>query len=189
MTRPERELDELLQYYRWLRVYGYNDGHSGNASMRIGSAIWITPTGACADTLASSEFIHCDMGGKIGHGASLDAPLHLAVYRHNHDSGAVLHSHCPHAVAMTMGGEEFRPEDFEGRLYFPVVPVFDIPYENYVAESPERIGMALATHRVVISRGHGVYAWGEDLNQAYKWTCSLEMSAKTAWLAGQAKSR
>jgi L-fuculose-phosphate aldolase len=86
---------------------------------------------------------------------------------------------------MTMGGDDFFPADFEGRLYFPKVPVFDIGYEEYVKRSPRIIGAALATHRVVISRGHGVYAWGENLNQAYKWTCSLEMSAMTAWLTGQ----
>jgi len=185
MTRPSRELGELLQYYRWLRIYGYNDAHSGNASIRIGPEVWITPTGACADTLASSEFIHCDTGGGIDPGASLDAPLHLEIYRQNPDAVAVLHSHCPHAVAMTMGGDDFVPADFEGRRYFPKVPVFDIRYEEYVETSPRIIGAALAMHRVVISRGHGVYAWGENLNQAYKWTCSLEMSAMTAWLAGQ----
>jgi L-fuculose-phosphate aldolase len=32
-------------------------------------------------------------------------------------------------------------------------------------------------------RGHGVYAWGESLNRAYKWTCSLELSARTAHIA------
>ncbi|MGD9292724.1 MAG: class II aldolase/adducin family protein [Gammaproteobacteria bacterium] len=31
-------------------------------------------------------------------------------------------------------------------------------------------------------RGHGVYARGRSLDQAYKWTCSLESSARIAWL-------
>jgi len=34
--------------------------------------------------------------------------------------------------------------------------------------------------------GHGVYAAGESLNLAYKWSCSLELSAKTAFIALQA---
>jgi L-fuculose-phosphate aldolase len=38
----------------------------------------------------------------------------------------------------------------------------------------------------VIVRGHGVYAAGETLERAYKWTCSLELSAKTAVIARQA---
>ena len=35
--------DDLVQYYRWLREYGYNDSHSGNASVREGDHIWVTP--------------------------------------------------------------------------------------------------------------------------------------------------
>jgi L-fuculose-phosphate aldolase len=31
-----------------------------------------------------------------------------------------------------------------------------------------------------------VYAWGETLDRAYKWTCSLELSAKTFVIARQA---
>ena len=46
---------ELVQHYGWLRKYGYNDSHSGNASVRDDSTIWVTPTGACADTLHADE--------------------------------------------------------------------------------------------------------------------------------------
>jgi L-fuculose-phosphate aldolase len=41
----------------------------------------------------------------------------------------------------------------------------------------------LTRYPVVIVRGHGVYAWGDSIDQAYKWSCSLELSAKTAWIA------
>ncbi|HKF93705.1 MAG TPA: class II aldolase/adducin family protein, partial [Gammaproteobacteria bacterium] len=47
--------EDIVRYYRWLRRYGYNDSHSGNASVRYGDAIWVTPTGACADTLIAGE--------------------------------------------------------------------------------------------------------------------------------------
>ena len=116
-------------------------------------------------------------------GASLDAPLHLAVYAARPDAMAVLHSHGPHSIAMTLDGEDFVPADFEGRYYFPVVPVLDIPHELYTARSPEEVAAALATHRVCVVRGHGVYAAAESLDLAYKWTCSLESSARIAWLA------
>jgi L-fuculose-phosphate aldolase len=45
------------------------------------------------------------------------------------------------------------------------------------------VAAALASHRIVVARGHGVYAQAATLNLAYKWTCSLELSAKTALLA------
>lgn len=176
----------MQNYYGWLRQFGYNDSHSGNISARVGDVFWITPTGACADTLRAEDFISCPIWGGITEGASGDARLHQAVYRRNSRAVAVVHSHCPHAVALTLGGNDFVPPDFEGQLYFPRVPVLTVPYEAYFEQAAERVAELLVAHRICIVRGHGVYAWGESLDQAYKWTCSLELSAKTAFIARQA---
>lgn len=175
--------DNLVRHYRWLRQYGINDSHSGNMSVRNGDWIWITPTGACADTLEAADLVECHIDGRCGDRASLDAPLHIEVYRHNPKAQAVIHSHGAHTVAMTMDGADFVPPDFEGQLYFPRVPVVTIPYDNYVAEAPAKVAALLAGYRVMVVRGHGVYACAESLNLAYKWTCSLELSAKTAFIA------
>jgi len=181
--------DELVQHYLWLRQYGLNDSHSGNASVRDEDSgmFWITPTGCCADLLSSGDLIQCQMeDGAIGKGASLDARLHLAVYQSNPQTRAVLHSHGPYSVAMTMDNEEFLPTDFEGQLYFSRVPVLTIPYDQYVARSPRMVAEVLMDYPIVVVRGHGVYACADSLNLAYKWTCSLELSAKTAFIAHQA---
>jgi len=177
---------ELIKYYRWLRQYGINDSHSGNASVRDGDIIWVTPTGACADTLEESDLIACNLGESAPVGASLDAPLHLAVYEKNPEANAVLHSHGAHSVALTLKGEDFVPADFEGALYFGSVPVITIPYKEYVVQAPTKVSDILATEKIAIVRGHGVYAQANSLNLAYKWTCSLELSAKTAFIAQQA---
>lgn len=175
--------DELVRYYRWLRHYGYNDSHSGNASVRDGDMIWVTPTGACADTLTADELIACGIDGQCGDRASLDAPLHARVYQRNPQVRALLHSHGAYSVALTLDGEDFKPVDFEGQLYFPKVPVITIPFGEYLRESPARVAEALAEHSIAIVRGHGVYACGQNLDQAYKWTCSLEQCARTAFIA------
>lgn len=177
----------LVRYYGWLRQHGLNDSHSGNASLRDGDCAWVTPTGCCGDTLQPEDLLRCPLGASLPAGASLDAPLHLAVYAANPATRAVLHSHGPHSIAMTLGGGDFRPQDFEGRYYFPEVPVLDIPHEAYVARSPAAVAATLASHRVCIVRGHGVYAAAETLDLAYKWTCSLESSARIAWLARVAR--
>ena len=174
---------ELIDHYRWLRRYGNNDSHSGNASVRIDRRFWITPTGACADILGADELVECSLDGQIGDKASQDTPLHLAVYRANPNAGAVLHSHGPHTVAITLDGKDYLPLDFEGQLYFPRVPVIDVPYDRYFSDAASRVAEALARHPVAVVRGHGVYACGATLNLAYKWTCSLEQSAKTAFIA------
>lgn len=180
--------DELRECYRWLRQYGYNDSHSGNISARAGETFWVTPTGACADTLAAQDFVAVSVHGDLAAGASGDANLHQMVYQQNEEAMAIVHSHCPHAVALTMDGEDFVPPDFEGQLYFPVVPVISVAYATYFEEAAPRVAEALSEYPICVVRGHGVYAWGETLNLAYKWTCSLELSAKTAFIARQAGS-
>lgn len=175
----------LVQHYRWLRQYGCNDSHSGNASFRWHDEVWVTPTGCCADTLTPDDLIRCHLDGRREDGASLDAPLHIEVYRQNPAAGAVFHSHGPHTVALTLDGEDFVPVDFEGQYYFPRVPVISIPYQDYVASSPALVAEQLQQYKVTVVRGHGVYACAESINLAYKWSCSLELSATTAWLARQ----
>lgn len=177
--------EQLVQYYRWLRQHGNNDSHSGNASVREGDRFWVTPTGACADTLTVYDLVACSVTEGCGAGASLDGPLHRQVYQQNPAATALLHSHGPYSVATTLNGEPFTPVDFEGQLYFPQVPVVTIPYADYVQQAPAAVAAMLASNRIGVVRGHGVYAVGETLNLAYKWTCSLELSAKTAFIARQ----
>ncbi len=177
---------DLVQYYRWLRQYGNNDSHSGNASARDGDVIWVTPSGASADMLEGKDLVPCRLDGTQANGASLDAALHIEIYKRNPTTHAVLHSHGAYSVAMTLGGKDFEPADFEGRLYFPSVPVITIASEDYLEQSPRLVAETLSEHRIMIIRGHGVYACAESLDLAYKWTCSLELSAKTAYLAKQA---
>jgi len=176
---------QLVQYYRWLRQYGLNDSHSGNASVREGDIVWITPTGACADTLEVADLIPCHLGHPPPPQASLDTPLHLAVYQHNTQARAVLHSHGPYLVALTLKGKDFVPVDFEGQYYFSTVPVLNIDYDQYEAQSPQLVAETLAHHRATIVSGHGLYVQAKTLNLAYKWSCSLELSAKTAFIAQQ----
>lgn len=178
--------NDLVRHYRWLRQYGYNDSHSGNASVRVDSDLWVTPTGACADLLEAADLVRCPIDGTATEGASLDAPLHQAVYRNNSAAQAVIHSHGPYTVAMTMHGKEFTPPDFEGHYYFQSIPVITIPYDRYLELAADKVSSALAEHRIAVVRGHGVYACAESINLAYKWSCSLELSAKTAFIARQA---
>lgn len=172
-----------MAYYRLLRRHGLNDSHSGNASCRDGARVWITPTGCCADTATAEDLVLCDPSERAPPGASLDASLHLAVYRGSTDTTAVLHSHGPYAVTMSREVDEFRPDDFEGRYYFDRVPVLSVEDKDYLNEAPVRVAAALQDSCVAIIRGHGIYARGDTLDEAYKWTCSLEASARLAWLA------
>ena len=61
-----------------------------------------------------------------------------------------------------------------------------IPYEDYVAQAPAAVAEKLTNYPITVVRGHGVYAQAKSINLAYKWSCSLELSAKTYFIAQQA---
>ncbi|MEN8711926.1 MAG: class II aldolase/adducin family protein [Arenicellales bacterium] len=178
--------EALIRFYRLLRQYGHNDSHSGNISYLHDGDFFVTPTGACADTLESKDLVRCTMDDTPVTAASLDQHAHRAIYRHNPEARAVIHCHNPYTVALTLNGEDFIPVDLEGQYYFARVPVISISFKTYFEHSPILIATALAEYPVVVVRGHGVYAQGESIETAYKWVCSLEQSAKTAFLARQA---
>jgi molybdopterin-guanine dinucleotide biosynthesis protein MobB len=180
--------EELVGYYRWLHQFGYNDPHSGNASVRVGDAFYVTPADKGVLWLQPGDLIRCPLEGDLPAGASLDAPLHRAVYLAQAGARAVLHSHGAYSVGVSFGGRDFQPVDFEGRNRFATVPVLDIREDRHDEESPARVAETLARFPIAITRGHGVYAWGDTLDRAYWWTCSLERSARIYVIARQAQS-
>jgi L-fuculose-phosphate aldolase len=174
---------ELVLYYSRLQKSGLNDSHSGNASVRTDQGMWITPTGACAETLDANDLILCKTDTAATPGASLDAPLHGAIYRDISGARAVLHFHPAHAIALTLDGEDFLPEDFEGSYFLNRVPVLDVAFQRYTQDSPAAVAEALVENRATIVRGHGAYVCGKSLDQAYKFANALESSARITWLA------
>ena len=94
--------DELVRYYRWLRQYGLNDSHSGNASIRDQEAIWVTPGGCCADTLVAKDLVRCVLDDDPPAGASLDAPLHLSGSRRPPATQGIVHGRGPHVQRMRL---------------------------------------------------------------------------------------
>lgn len=175
--------DGLIAELRRLQAAGYNDAATGNASVRIGERFWITPSGAVTggrgDGLARAELIACDLGETpLPEGASLDTPIHRAVYRARPDAGAVLHSHGPHSVAISFAGRDFVPQDFEGARLLGSVPVLAVDPREHPAAAPDKVAAALADYPVCLIAGHGVYARGADLADAHRWTATLELSAR-----------
>ncbi len=176
---------QLTFYYKLLRQHGLNDSHSGNGSIRLGDGdnFIVTKTGACADIIQTEELINCSLEQALPEKASLDAGIHQRIYQQFSQHQAVLHAHNPYTIASTLSGDTFYPVDFEGKLYFPELPIIDCATENYRQIMPNRISECLKAHPIAIVRSHGVYAAAESLELAYKWLCSIEQSAKIKWLA------
>ncbi len=101
----------------------------------------------------------------------MDTEVHQAVYEAT-GAGVVMHAHPRHAIALSLVADAVEPADAEGKLRLGTVPVVDAG----------QVAQALRQAPIVLARGHGSYARGDDLWQALQWTSVLEESAEVLWL-------
>jgi L-fuculose-phosphate aldolase len=75
------------------------------------------------------------------------------------------------------------PADCEGRLLCPEIPIVD--GEPGSEELARNVAAALTGHTVVMARGHGTFAGGRTLEEAYLHTAAAEHSCRILVLLRQ----
>jgi L-fuculose-phosphate aldolase len=164
--------DVFLAAGRMLWEAGLVSSHGGNMSVRLpDGGLLVTRTGAMLGRLGDGDLVVVAADGSSRGEPSMDTALHRAVYEAA-GAGAVLHAHPRHAIALSLAMDVIEPADAEGRLRLGAVPVVEA----------EGVAQALRDAPVVMARGHGSYARGDDLWQALQWTSVLEESAQVLWL-------
>ncbi len=161
---------------------GLVSSHSGNLSIRLGERIIITrrvsPLGClCENDLIETGISKNDRATPL---ASMELPVHRAIYQQT-SALAIVHAHPPHAIALSLTEAEIVPSD-EGLSVVGRVPVLDGQKEGSPGELADVIAQALKKHRVVIVRGHGSFAIGQLLEEAYSLTTALEESCQVICL-------
>jgi L-fuculose-phosphate aldolase len=164
--------DGFLAAGRMLWEAGLVSSHGGNMSVRLpDGGLVVTRTGSMLGRLGDGDLVTVAADGSARGEPSMDTALHRAVYEAT-GAGAVLHAHPRHAIALSLVMDAIEPADAEGKLRLGVVPVV----------AAEGVAEALRDAPIVMARGHGSYARGDDLWQALQWTSVLEESAQVLWL-------
>jgi L-fuculose-phosphate aldolase len=167
----ERE-DEFRAVGRMLWEVGLVSSHGGNMSVRLtDGGLLITRTGSMLGRLDDGDLVSVAADGSSDGEPSMDTEVHRAVYAAT-AARAVLHGHPRHAIALSLAMDVVEPADAEGKLRLGSVPVVEA----------EQVAEALRDRPIVLARGHGSYARGDDLWQALQWTSVLEESAEVLWL-------
>jgi L-fuculose-phosphate aldolase len=163
---------------------GLVSSHAGNISVRRGDRLLITRRGAMLGALRAQDLVETgidrdDQGFAL---ASSELLTHRAIYRET-GAQAVLHTHPPHGIVLSLDRDEFVPVDFEGSCLFDRVPVVTAKGGVGSAETAASLSAAMVHHRLCLLRGHGLFAAADRLELAYQWTSSFEASARVAYLA------
>ncbi len=165
--------EELARIGRRALAEGLVSGNFGNASVREGAAFLITRTGAYLDE--PGDLVPVPLSGEIPAGASREALVHRTVYRITPHL-AILHAHPPHAVALSFDVEKIIPVDAEGLVLCPAIPV--VTGDAGSQALGDRVAHALLHGKVAIARGHGTFAAGKDLEEAYLVTTAAEHACR-----------
>lgn len=148
-------------------------GNFGNISIREGDGFYIKRTGTCLDVAGEPVYVPID--GPVSRDASSEYRVHREVYRKTSYS-AIVHAHPPYAIAASLIMNIIEPEDSEGLMFCPAIPVVGgDPGSDEVART---VSDALVRGKLVIARGHGTFAAGQNLDEAYFMTSLAEHSCR-----------
>ena len=151
----------------------------GNMSVRVDDGVLITPSGRNKGLLKPEDLVKVALDGTVVSGGkpSIETRFHLALYRSNPDTNAVIHCHPLNCIALTLRNEELRCNlTPEGALLLGRVPT--IPY---ITPGTDELVDAVASHRgsaVMLMARHGALTQGATLEEAYDRMEELEFQAR-----------
>jgi L-fuculose-phosphate aldolase len=182
-----RTREDIIRACGYLVTRGWVANHDGNVSAKSSAQRFLCTPGATHKSMfRPQDLLVTDAAGKqvSGRGKTFsEYALHLAVYRARKDVGAVVHAHPPFATALGACGRElvtFLPEAVVSLgAKVPLVPLTTPGGAAVKALEP-----FLATHDAVLVAGNGVFAWGDDVEQALR---RLELVEHLATIATHAQ--
>jgi L-fuculose-phosphate aldolase len=173
---------EIARFGKKLVISGLTSSRFGNISLLQENKIFITCTGSMLDELGERMVVEVDLScpcdqDKI---ASSEACVHRAIYQRTANK-AIIHTHSPYAVALSLLEQKaVEPLDGEGLLFLGTMPIVEGQIgTNGLAMA---VSSALQNHKACIARGHGVFAAGNSLPDAYTTACMAEHSAQVRYL-------
>ncbi len=176
-------LSQFQAVGRDLFARGLVSSQSGNLSIRLGDRIIITRRGSMLNCLQEHDLIETGVykNSRATPLASIELPVHRAIYRGTQAS-AIVHAHSPYAVALSLTEAEIVPSNTEGLLVLGTVPVVGWNMAVKPGGLTDVIAPALKQRRVIVVHGHGSFAIGQLLEEAYNLTTALEESCQILYL-------
>ncbi|WP_066497318.1 class II aldolase/adducin family protein [Abyssisolibacter fermentans] len=162
----------------------------GNFSLRDEETgyICITPSGMPYESLKPEDIVVLDVDCNKIDGSrkpSIEAPLHCTAYRKREDVGGIVHTHSTYCTAWACAGIEMPCVTAEAAALVggkikcaPFRPMGTVDLAEVTIEW-------LGQDSAVLMEKHGVFAVGENIDQAFVNAVIVEESAKVTHLASQ----
>jgi L-fuculose-phosphate aldolase len=180
----ERIYQQFREIGRDLYVQGLISSHGGNISIRVGDRVIIKRRGAMLGRLKPHDLVETsieknDSGVAL---ASTELLAHRTIYQMT-PALAVVHCHPRTAIAFSLSRDEIVPIDNEASYLLKKVPVIWEEFASGTPEMAKNLAKTLQQYKIVFLRGHGSFAIGQTLDEAFHWTSTLEESCQIALYA------
>ena len=175
-------LSQFQAIGRELSARGLVTSHSGNLSVRFDERLVITRRGSMLGSLTEQDLIETGINrnDRMTPLASSELQVHRAIYRAT-KAQAIVHAHPPHATALSLIENEIVPRD-EWYQVIGRVPVIGWGMEVKPGCFENETGDSLKDRHVVMLYGHGCFAVGQLLEEAFSFATVLEEAARVLCL-------
>ncbi len=163
-------------------------GSSGNASLRVGDHVVISPSSVHYVEMEINDIVVVDLNGDVVEGhrnPSVEMPMHLEIYRTRDDSLAVVHTHSIYASSMAILQQPLPP------ILDEIVPKLgsDIRVSKYAMPGTKQLGTnvaeAMVERSAALIANHGSVCSAKTLKDALFLSILLERACKIYMLAKQ----
>lgn len=151
----------------------------GNLSVRDGDRIYITRRGSMLGRLGDDDIVATDI-----HPCAEDAEcstelvVHRAIYLAT-DAQAVVHAHTTHTTYRSLIEDEILPIDSDARYVIGAsIPVLNPSTVIASAEAAEMLALVLTQVPIAVLRGHGPFALGPTIEEAFAKVSILEAACR-----------
>ena len=178
------ERDLICRLAKSLFDRGLTIGSSGNISVRLADGWLMTPTGSSMGSLDPNEISKLDLNGNLisGKSPTKESFLHIAMYDERPDSGAVVHLHSTHSVAVSCLAGIDKKNVLPPITAYYVMKIGKLPLVPYFPPGDINLAKAVkemaSNHHAVLLANHGPVVAGKTLEDAVYAIEELEETAR-----------
>ncbi|MBE2259948.1 MAG: aldolase [Candidatus Accumulibacter sp.] len=184
MSAESAAREALCRTARSLYERGLTHGSTGNLSLRLDDGYLLTPTGASLGELDPARLARLDGSGRhlAGDQPTKESFLHLAMYRQRPASGAVVHLHSTHSVAVSVLAELDASDLLPPLTAYYVMRIGCLPLVPYFPPGDAALADAVCglagKHHALLLANHGPVVAGSSLSAATDAVEELEATAR-----------
>ena len=195
MSAESKIRDDIARLAKSMFDRGLTFGSSGNISVRTDDGWLMTPTGSTMGNLDPAKISKLDAAGNHINGdkPTKETFLHIAMYEERPITGAVVHLHSTHSVAVSCLADIDPANVLPPITAYYVMKIGTLPLIPYYPPGDLNLAKAVremaSEHHAVLLANHGPVVAGKSLEDAVYATEELEETAKVFLMLKDHKTR